>query len=262
MAEQSNPFQKGSAGENAFRAAYERLKTQSNAERRDIGSNFSNAYQQLRQQNYAQGLGAAAQSGLSGGQAAGVRQSLSAQQMGALGNLMQGQERALREQKVGEASIYSNALLEGQQAQQYQQEQQQSGLVRQQTIDAILNNKDLTAEEKQRQLEEYGVDQQEAYTQSGQEERDMFGDVGGFSGFVGASISTTLTTINKLEGELENANLTTQERQAKQQEIIDNIEKQIRNLTSPGLRGGSITRAQAINRLRRAGLPVDAYGIR
>jgi hypothetical protein len=118
MAEQKTPFGQGSAGANAFKAAYDRLKAEADANRTGITQNYSDAYQQLRGQQYTQGLGAAAQKGLSGGQAEGVRQQVSAQQMGALGNLMQGQERALREAKVGEGSIYSNALLEGQQSQE------------------------------------------------------------------------------------------------------------------------------------------------
>jgi hypothetical protein len=71
--------------------------------------------------------------------------------MGALGNLMQGQERALREQKVGEQSIYSNALLEGQQSQEMEN-------ARLEAIERILKNadgsekniNDLTAIERQR----------------------------------------------------------------------------------------------------------------
>jgi hypothetical protein len=115
---QKNPFGTRGSGANAFKAAYDRLKAESDLAKQNIGQDYASAYQQLRGQSYTQGLGAAAQQGLSGGQAAGVRGAVSAQQMGALGNLMQGQERALREQKAGEASIYSNALLEGQQAQQ------------------------------------------------------------------------------------------------------------------------------------------------
>jgi hypothetical protein len=150
MAEQ-NPFGTSGTGANAFKAAYDRLKAEADAAKQNIGQNYASSYQQLRQQGYGMGLGAAAQKGLSGGQAAGVRGAIGAQQMGALGNLMQGQERALREQKVGEASIYSNALLEGQQA----QEMETSRLAQ---INAILTKadgkpkktKDLTDIEKER----------------------------------------------------------------------------------------------------------------
>jgi hypothetical protein len=120
MAEQKNPFGEGSSGAGAFKAAYDRLKAEAETRKQGIGQDYSSAYQQLRQQGYGMGLGASAQKGLSGGQAAGVRGAISAQQMGQLGNLMQGQERALRESKLGEQSIYSNALLEGQQAQEYE----------------------------------------------------------------------------------------------------------------------------------------------
>lgn len=158
MAEK-NPFGTSGAGANAFKAAYDRLKAEADLQRKNIGQDYASAYQQLRQQGYGQGLGAAAQAGLSGGQAQGVRQQIGAQQMGALGNLMQGQERALREQKAGEASIYSNALLEGQQAQQYEREGQQYNLQREQQAASIISNKDLTDEQKNAQLNALGYNQ-------------------------------------------------------------------------------------------------------
>jgi hypothetical protein len=148
---QQNPFGTSGAGANAFKAAYDRLKAEADLAKQNIGENYSSAYQQLREQGYGMGLGASAQKGLSGGQAAGVRGAVSAQQMGALGNLMQGQEKALREQKVGEQSIYSNALLEGQQSQEMEN-------ARLEAIERILKNadgsekniNDLTAIERQR----------------------------------------------------------------------------------------------------------------
>jgi hypothetical protein len=151
MAEQKSPFGEGSSGSGAFKAAYDRLKAEAEARKQGIGQDYSSAYQQLRQQGYGMGIGASAQKGLSGGQAEGVRGAISAQQMGQLGNLMQGQEKALREAKLGESSIYSNALIEGQQAQEYEN-------ARLAQIQGILTNpdgsqkdlKDLTPIERQR----------------------------------------------------------------------------------------------------------------
>jgi hypothetical protein len=160
MAEQE-PFKSGTAGANAFRAAYDRLKSEADLARKNIGQDFSGAYQQLRRQSYGAGLGAAAQSGLSGGQAAGMRQSVSAQQMGALGNLMQGQERALREQKAGEASIYSNALLEGQQAQQMEQQQQQYNAQREDQINSVLSDNTINPEQRRNKLRALGLTEEE-----------------------------------------------------------------------------------------------------
>lgn len=158
---QKNPFGTSGSGANAFKAAYDRLKAESDLAKQNIGQDYASAYQQLRGQSYTQGLGAAAQQGLSGGQAAGVRGAVSAQQMGALGNLMQGQERALREQKAGEASIYSNALLEGQQAQQYEREGQQADLSRVEQTQTIVNDTNLTDTEKQQRLEALGFTSEE-----------------------------------------------------------------------------------------------------
>jgi hypothetical protein len=151
-----NPFENlpgSQAGASAFRQAYDRLKAESQAAKRNVAQDYASTYQQLRGQQYTQGLGAAAQRGLSGGQAAGMRQQISAQQMGALGNLMQGQERAVRDIQAGEASRYSNALLEGQQAQEYAQRQQQSAFEKQTLVNNILNKKgDFTGYSKDQQF--------------------------------------------------------------------------------------------------------------
>jgi hypothetical protein len=112
-----SPFGSSGAGANAFKAAYDRLKAEADLTKKNTAQTFGSAYQQLRQQGYGMGLGAAAQTGLSGGQAQGVKQQIGAQQMNALSGLAQGREKAEREAKVGEQSIYSNALIEGQQAQ-------------------------------------------------------------------------------------------------------------------------------------------------
>jgi hypothetical protein len=139
-----SPFGRGTPGGNAFREAYNRLKQESEVARGNIGRDYAGAYQQLRQQTYGQGLGAAAQSGFSGGQANMMRNRVSAGQMQALGGLLQGQESAMRQQKAMEGSIFSNALLEGQQAQQIEMERQTS-------ISSILGDKkyeDLTTQQK------------------------------------------------------------------------------------------------------------------
>jgi hypothetical protein len=162
MAEQKSPFTEGSAGQNAFREAYNRLKAEADAARGNITQNYADAYQQLRKQNYAQGLGgAAAQTGLSGGQAGQMGNRVSAAQMGALGNFMQGQEKAFRDQKVGEASIYSNALLEGQQAQQMEREEQQYNYQREEQKKAILDSNDST-DQKIASLKAIGYTEEQA----------------------------------------------------------------------------------------------------
>lgn len=151
-----NPFegiQGGQAGANAFRQAYDRLKAESELAKRNVAQDYGSMYQQLRQQGYGQGLGAAAQSGLSGGQAVGMKQQIGAQQMGQLGTLMQGQQKAIRDIQAGEASRYSNALLEGQQAQEYAQRAQQSAFEKQMIVNNILNKKgDFTGYTKAQQF--------------------------------------------------------------------------------------------------------------
>lgn len=155
----------GSAGYNAFRAAYDRLKSEAQAQKQAIGQDYSNIYQQLRGQQYTQGLGAAAQAGLSGGQMAGVKNRIGAAQMAQLGNVMQGQQRALGEQVAGEATIRSNALLEGQQAQEYAQREEQARLQRRLTITQIANGKGdyagMNKQQKMAALRELGLNELE-----------------------------------------------------------------------------------------------------
>jgi len=142
----------GRAGANAFKAAYERLKQEANLQRQNIGQDYAQTYQQLRQQQYRQGLGGAAGGVVSGGQAAGLGQQAGAAQIAQLGGFMQGQERALREQSAGEASIYSNALLEGQQAQEYAVQQEQQSAAREAQAAEITKDSGLDTDEKIRQL--------------------------------------------------------------------------------------------------------------
>jgi hypothetical protein len=179
MAEPKNPFAEGTTGQNAFREAYNRLKEQSSASRQNITQDYANTYQNLRNQSFAQGLGAAAQRGLSGGQAAGASQQISAQQMGALGNLMQGQERALRDQGLQESSIYSNALLEGQQAQQMDREEREYQFSVEQRIAAINADKTLSPEQKERQIFQLTQNAPRAGEVSGMASQRQ-GDVGPF----------------------------------------------------------------------------------
>lgn len=259
---QQNPFKEGSTGENAFKAAYERLKAESERRMSGIQSQYGNLYQNLRSQQYAQGLGAAAQRGLSGGQMAGVTGRIGAQQMRALGDLSAQRQQAVLGENVNRSSIYSNALLEGQQAQQYETEQQQQALIRQQTINEIVNNDKLTDAEKEAQLAAYGVSPEEAANLSGQTESAMYGNIGGFSGITGIELGELLTEIRGYEKELSNSKSPAAQAAIRNKIITamnDRIEELITLATNTG---GSLTRQQAINRLRRRGFPVDQYGIR
>jgi isopropylmalate/homocitrate/citramalate synthase len=151
---QQNIFQTGSAGQSAFKAAYDRLKSEAQAQKQAIGQDYSSIYNQLRGQQYAQGLGGAAQAGLSGGQAAGVQNRIGAAQMAQLGNVLQGQQRAIGEQVQGEAAITSNALLEGQQAQEYADRQQQTAFERMKTANEIIKGKgDYTGYTREQKIE-------------------------------------------------------------------------------------------------------------
>lgn len=129
----------GKSGANAFRAAYERIKAETGQKREETEQSYANAYQQLRNQQYQEGLGAASlNAGMSGGQRVGATQKLGAQQALALGALQAQGRGALRAVDTAGAAAYSNALTEGQQAQQYAQQQEASAFERQKLITSVI----------------------------------------------------------------------------------------------------------------------------
>jgi hypothetical protein len=248
MAEQKSPFTPNSSGANAFKAAYDRLKAEADAAKKDIGTNYSGAYQQLRQQGYGMGLGASAQKGLSGGQGMGVQQQTSARQMGALGNLMQGQEQALRSSKLAEGSIYSNALLEGQQAQEMEATNRDRELANKTRASEILADNSLSEQEKNDQLVALGIDPDQAAEQSNLE----FGKLKNFSGFAGADLDFIKNSSDAGLAYTNPENLA--EHKRKLRLTITSMINEIRIL-NPG-----ITPQQILNRMKRKGIPIEQYG--
>jgi hypothetical protein len=245
---QQNPFTPGGAGENAFKAAYDRLKKQSELEKQNIGRDYSTAYQRLRQQGYGMGLGASAQRGLSGGQAAGVRAGLGARQAEQLGNLMQGQETAFRQQKVGESSIYSNALLEGQQAQEMEMSNRQAAGAQQQRINAILADGNLTPQQKYDSLIAEGLDQNKALQQSGLGDVQTYGeDKNTFFGLLDIDLVVDVQT--RYQNELKNAKT-----QQEKDRILQNYRQKQETALNTLMSNMGITREQAIARLERKGI--------
>jgi hypothetical protein len=245
---QQNPFTPGGAAENAFKAAYDRLKQQSELEKQNIGRDYSTAYQRLRQQGYGMGLGASAQRGLSGGQAAGVRAGLGAQQAQQLSSLMQGQETAFRQQKIGESSIYSNALLEGQQAQEMEMSNKQAALALQEKRNTIVADNSLSEQQKYDALIAAGADQNTAIQQSGLGDVQTYGeDKNTFWAAFGSQ--TAQTALGQYQGSIESSNFKgTEEGLKNYREARENRIVQIMNLMG-------ITREQAEARAIRAGLP-------
>lgn len=146
-------FGENSAGYNAFKDAYERLKGQAQAQKQSVGQSYANIYQQALSQQYDRGLGAAAASGgFTGGQRQMQTQRANANTMGVLSNIQTQGRQALSDVEAQGASAYSNALLEGQQAQEYANTQRQSNYQREVMIAEIRNNKDLSNAEKQAQI--------------------------------------------------------------------------------------------------------------
>lgn len=148
-------FGENSAGYNAFKDAYERLKGQAQAQKQSVGQSYANIYQQALSQQYDRGLGAAAAGGgFTGGQRQMQTQRANANTMGVLSNIQTQGRQALSDVDAQGASAYSNALLEGQQAQEYANAQRQSNYALYDQVQTILNDNSMKPAEQRRRVEE------------------------------------------------------------------------------------------------------------
>lgn len=157
----------GNVGTNAFRAAYERLKAEQSNQRASTEQGYADAYQQMRGNSYQEGLGAAAlNQGMSGGQSKVANAKLGAQQAMALGSLQTQGRAALRDIDTQGTANYSNALLEGQQAQQYTQQQEANAFERQNLITSVVradgDYKDYTKAQRIELLKQLGISDAQA----------------------------------------------------------------------------------------------------
>jgi len=128
-------------------------------QRKDTQQDYNAGYQGLKTNSFRNFRSALEGSGgLSGGMAQGRGDALSALEMGEMGNLLQGRERALRDVDTARTGIESNALLEGQQARDMAFNNQGQDLERQQLISSIVGakSKDISDEQKIQQLKTLG----------------------------------------------------------------------------------------------------------
>jgi hypothetical protein len=127
-------------GQDAFRHAYEQGLDYIAGQRERVGQDYAGMYQQARRHEFARGLGAgSSMAGMSGGQRDTYQQRIGAQQMQALTAIQSAQERALGEVEGQKSGLYSQALSEGQQAEQYYLQAQEAILNRQRILLDIAN---------------------------------------------------------------------------------------------------------------------------
>lgn len=146
-----NPFE---YGQQVAQRRYSEIMANIDAQKAATQESYGDLYQRARQS--AIGMQAAGGPRLTGGMGQQRRDFISAAEMQQLGQIGSGRERAMREIGLQGQSAFSNAQLEGQQATQMQLANQQAQFQLYQQRQAILQDSNLTPEEKQTQLEMLG----------------------------------------------------------------------------------------------------------
>lgn len=146
-----NPFE---YGQQVAQRRYSEIMANIDAQRAATQESYGDLYQRARQS--AIGMQAAGGPRLTGGMGQQRRDFISAAEMQQLGQIGSGRERAMREINLQGQSAFSNAQLEGQQATQMQLQNQQTQFQLYQQRQSILNDPNLSAEEKQTQLQMLG----------------------------------------------------------------------------------------------------------
>jgi hypothetical protein len=142
-----DPFQ---YGQQVAQRRYSEMMSNLDNQRRATQQSYGDLYSQARQR--AVGGAAAGGSTLSGGMGQQQRDFISAIEMQELGRIGQAREGASRDLFSQGQAAFSNAQLEGQQATQMRLQDQQTQLQLVQQRQQILDNKDLTDEQRAEQL--------------------------------------------------------------------------------------------------------------
>jgi len=150
---QRDPFQ---YGQDVARRRYSEIMSGLQNQKLDVSRSYSDMYQRAKEMAVADR--AKGGPSLSGGMKAQYSDLLSTREIGALGQIGQAQDQALRQLQQQEQSAMSNAELEGQQATQMQLGNQQAALQVVQQKQQILADKNLTEEQKKEQLDALGIE--------------------------------------------------------------------------------------------------------
>jgi hypothetical protein len=154
---QNNPAQVAS---DAARREYSNILAQSRTRERSIQEGYGDMYQRMRQAALRRRQ-ATPSRGFTGGMAEQQTQALSAAEMQQLGNLGRAREQALREERTGRQSAFSNALIAGQQQADYAQMLNAARVERQTAIENVLNNEAFDDAAKRRLLKQFGLSNSE-----------------------------------------------------------------------------------------------------
>jgi len=152
-----DPFQ---YGQQVAQRRYSEIMSDIDARRQSTQQSYGDLYTAARQRG-VRGLASAGQT-LSGGMGQQQRDFVSAIEMQELGRIGQAREGAMRDISLQGQSAFSNAQLEGQQAAQLELQNQQTQFQLYQQRQAILNDPNLSAEERQAQLQMLGQPQTSA----------------------------------------------------------------------------------------------------
>lgn len=149
--QQRDPFE---YGQQVAQRRYSEIMSGIDAQRGATERSYGDLYQQARQRAVrGQAMGGPT---LSGGMGQQQRDFVSALEMQELGRIGSAREQAIRQIDLQRQSAFSNAQLEGQQATQMQLQNQQTQFQLFQQREAILNDPNLTPEQKQTQLQILG----------------------------------------------------------------------------------------------------------
>lgn len=153
--QQRDPFK---FGQEVARRRYSEIMSGLNERRRQASRSYSDMYQAARQSAVSQQ--AAGGPSLTGGMRRQASDLLSAAQIQELGRIGAERERAVREIDLQKQSAFSNAQLEGQQAEQMALQGAQTKLQLVQQKNQILSDKSLNDEQKAEQLRTLGYNQE------------------------------------------------------------------------------------------------------
>lgn len=175
--QQRNPFE---YGQQVARRRYSEIMSGIDAQKASAQQSYGDMYQAARQR--AVGQQAAGGPTLSGGMGQQQRDFVSAMEMQQLGQIGQAREGAMRDLYTQGQSAWSNAQLEGQQAQQMELQNQQTNLQLVQQQQAIIQDTNLTEDQKREQLGALGVNYDEVSQNLNNENRGILGWKGVFDG--------------------------------------------------------------------------------
>ena len=160
-------------GRQVAQRRYSEIMSGLDSQRASMNQSYGDMYQQARQM--AVGRQAAGGPTLSGGMGQQQRDFVSTAEMQQLGQIGQAREQASRDLYSQAQSAMSNAELEGQQATQMELQNQQAQLGLVQQTQQIIQDTNLTDDQKREQLTALGVDYDEVSKNLNSENRGLLG---------------------------------------------------------------------------------------